>query len=553
MSNRNQSAARRRLHLLPAICLALAAQETAPVRPIEVAGTVAHALTGEPLRRASVELRPSGAAGRSFNTTTGLDGSFRFLGLPAGRYRLSAERAGFLRREYSSGPQGQTPEDLDLQAGDVRTALAIKLIPQAVITGRVLVADADPVHRASVHVFRAQYADGRRRLVLQSTTGTNDIREFRISQLAAGKYYVAADASRVIPAVSRTQAGGAESAPVEEGYMPVFHPGAIEPAAAAMIELGPGQELTGVDFRLQRTYVHRVRGIVTGGVHLPENNSLTVYLLPADTPAMWGKRTGRFDAADGSFEFNSVPPGSYTLYAQSRGDRRPYYGLRRLQLGQSAAGTVELELLPAVEVRGRVVLPAGLEMDLRRLSVDFVPELELDANPYARVSQDGSFASNPMPAARYRVRLSGVPTELYLRSVRLGAQEVLEGGIDLTDGPLSRPLVLELAAGAAIVSGDALSARGSTNAGWKIVLAPEVPRRRFHELYRVAETDASGAWQFRDVPPGNYRLYAFEFLEEGEEMDIDLLDRHQSSSVAITLRENATESVRLTLIASLSR
>ena len=62
---------------------------------------------GEPLRKVSLTLRPSGRGGGSYVTTSASDGSFRFPSVDQGNYALTGERTGYVRETLSS-PGGET-------------------------------------------------------------------------------------------------------------------------------------------------------------------------------------------------------------------------------------------------------------------------------------------------------------------------------------------------------------------------------------------------------------------------------------------------------------
>ena len=69
------------------------------------------------------------------------------------------------------------------------TDLALKLTPQAVITGRILDAEGEPVENAQVALEGYRYINGRKQLMSSFIGGgrtTNDLGEYRLFGVARG-------------------------------------------------------------------------------------------------------------------------------------------------------------------------------------------------------------------------------------------------------------------------------------------------------------------------------------------------------------------------------
>src|SRR5437773_942516 len=71
-----------------------------------IEGQVLNAATGEPLKKASVTLRALNGRGQTPAVSSDTSGRFSLTGVEPGRYRLFAERNGFVRQEYGArGPE----------------------------------------------------------------------------------------------------------------------------------------------------------------------------------------------------------------------------------------------------------------------------------------------------------------------------------------------------------------------------------------------------------------------------------------------------------------
>ena len=95
-------------------------------KPAKIEGRLLNAITGEPIRKAMVSLRPSTGGGMTGmgpmaggkSVATDAEGKFSFENVDAGSYRLSADRQGFLRQEYGSRQQFALGTTLRVGSGD---------------------------------------------------------------------------------------------------------------------------------------------------------------------------------------------------------------------------------------------------------------------------------------------------------------------------------------------------------------------------------------------------------------------------------------------------
>ena len=159
------------------------AQPDSPDRTASVHGTVTNTATGEGLRKAYLRLIPAGSGG--YAVVTNDQGTFAIENIAPGNYQLSAECTGFLDAHYGM--------EFQLSARDKLTGIEVKMVPQAVLSGRVLDQDGDPWPRAHVNVFHSVWRKGHRHIEFAESTGSwevDDRGEFRITGLSLGRYYV---------------------------------------------------------------------------------------------------------------------------------------------------------------------------------------------------------------------------------------------------------------------------------------------------------------------------------------------------------------------------
>jgi hypothetical protein len=77
------------------------------------------------------------------------------------------------------------------------------------------------------------------------------------------------------------------------------------------------------------------------------------------------------------------------------------------------------------------------------------------------------------------------------------------------------------------------------------VLLPDARRRT--DLYRVTLTDASGQFHLDRLPPGDYKVFAWDDVDEDAWYDPEFMRMHENEGVAIRIGEGRTEMVRLNI------
>ncbi len=84
-----------RLLLLALFCLPASVQAQSAAHVYRIAGTVVNALSGEPVRGATVSVLAQQDSHLIASTQSGSDGQFSVDGLPAAKYQLTASKRGY--------------------------------------------------------------------------------------------------------------------------------------------------------------------------------------------------------------------------------------------------------------------------------------------------------------------------------------------------------------------------------------------------------------------------------------------------------------------------
>lgn len=525
------------------------AQAPPPGSLAAIEGRVVNALTGEPLNKAQLVLRPEGGSRTPGAARSDAGGAFVLEGLAPGRYRLTAQRNGFVSTEYGAGGARRSGTAITLAAGQRLRDLTFKLTPHAVVTGRIVDEDGDPVVHAQVEVRRFGYVQGRRRLMPAGGANTNDLGEYRIHGLAPGRYYISANHRLRSMAMMGGTLRVSGSEPGEQVYGITYYPGSTDPASAVMVSVGAGAQFR-ADMTLLRRPAVRVSGRLANLPAVRSGRNAVVHLASVDEFRIQRTSTTVQDA-EGRFELHGVLPGSYVLAADWFEERKRLSARKRIEVGAADLEEINLVLAPGGEVTGRIQVEGTAELALGRMHLNLVPmgESLTMGGMGARINKDGSFKLDNAAPERYSVILAPLPENCYLKSVRVGEEEALETGLDLSRGGSVGPVTVVVSANGGQVEGVGVGQDQQPAPGATVVLVPDTQRREHSHLYKTAIADQYGRFSMKGIAPGDYKLFAWDHVERGAYQDPEFLKPVEDRGEAITIRENSRETAQLKVIA----
>jgi len=509
---------------------------------------VVNAVTGEPLRRARLTLTPMGRPAGSaplqpIGAASDAEGKFKFEKIEPARYMLSAEKAGFLRQQYSQSGQSRSSTPLAVASGQKLRDLEIKLTPQAVILGRVVDEDGEPLARASVQVGR-QWAQGLANTE-QLGMSTNDIGEFRIANLRAGKYTVRVE-YRLGAAGPPTRAPGAEGEGMED-YVSTFYPGTTDPGGAVPIEVRAGQEISGIEIRMQKGRVYRVRGSVVG-VAVDPASRVQVSLQSQQRRGGTVFVSGGAMRMGGAFEMSSVRPGSYFVLAiRFDSGRQQVLGRTPVTVTNGDVDSVVVQAGAPVAIAGRVQVE-GDENARVTGSVLLQAGNREFGGPTVRIEGDGTFKIDNVSRETHHITVSGLPEGMYVKRARAGSVDVLESGLDLSNAESVTPLEIVVSPKGAAIEGVARHDSKPWPGAWVTLVQPD----RVRGPVRTIAADQDGRFTLKGVAPGEYRLYAWEEPMPTGEVEPELLKPYEGHAVKVKVAEGGREQVEVKLVRALA-
>lgn len=159
-----------------------------------IAGVIVNVITGEPLSGVHVTIygahvTPDGVTDLAYGALSGQDGRFSIGGVAPGSYRLVPQLRGFVYARTKT--EGAVLRDLALRPGQQLADFRLPMMPSAVVAGRVVNEDGDPVQHVDVmpvtDELRPPSAFGWRLF----SSVSDDHGGFRIA-VPPGKYYLSA-------------------------------------------------------------------------------------------------------------------------------------------------------------------------------------------------------------------------------------------------------------------------------------------------------------------------------------------------------------------------
>jgi protocatechuate 3,4-dioxygenase beta subunit len=558
--------------LAPAFCLAQQppTSPTSPTTPASadandqlasIAGTVLSANTGEPLKKAHVDLSQKGTESddpnkEPFSATTDAAGHFSIDKIPAGSYDLEVSRANYLPSHYGQDKPDKPGATLSLATGQKMADLLFRLNRMGIITGRVRDEDGDPVRGAGVVSMLHRTVAGKPKIEPNGGDTTNDLGDYRIVDLVPGRYSIVATPPEVRSA--RRSYGQREQ---REEYVPVYYSGTTDSERASTLDVKSGDELSGIDFVFTPkppTRTYKVRGHVLNTLTDFPDTNITVILFPRgkELPT-FGAESKQIsaDSKTGNFEIKDVVPGEYfaTAFSFTGGEMRTT--TQNLDVVAADVDGVSLVLTRGIDIPVRVTFEgksaasaADFRVFLARDEND--PSVDFGRSNGALKQRDGSLLLKGVGDGTYSIDVYSKCEECYLKSAKSNGVDLLEQGVQISSGagPASIDVVYSSNTGTvagAVTNKDELPAPGAM-----VVLVPDAGSHQKPDRYKTSPTDQYGHFELRGVPPGHYKAFAWEKVDQEAYGDSAFLKPLESMAESFDIGANEQKSVQLKMISA---
>jgi len=543
-----------------------------------------------PVRRATVRLT-SDSGSLPHMAGTDDEGRFVFAGLRAGRYTVSASKAGFVTAFHGSMRPGRGPGVPIAVVDGQNATVEIRMTRGAVITGAITDPRGNPAVGISVAAVDARALGPN---VLPARVTTDDRGVFRIFGLPAGEYLVSATPAPEIGRIgdgpvtrvtdaevqwarSVNPAGQAIAPPPARDtrpvtYAPVFYPGTTDVSAAATIRIAAGEERPGVDLSMRLVSLARIAGTIVDMNSQPLSTAIVTIVprrgdrpSPADALLAAGVLpVPRANVGASGFTFTGVAPGQYTLIARTgsmqRGAPPPdpnapptQWAMLDLDVDGGDRTDIALRLLPGVTVTGSIsfdraaVPPKDVTaVDLSFIAVNVIPGLP--ATFRAIVAADGSFRVPSLAPGNYLVRaeVAGAAA-ISATGARWALKSAMAGSSDLADRPIAAVpggpevtgVVVSMTTRAAEISGRVIDAGNLPVTRYSIVVVSTEKTMWISNGRRVraVQPATDGSFIVGALPPGEYAIAAVENLDAQDLANVELLSRVVEAALKMTLVE----------------
>ena len=162
-------------------------------------------------------------------------------------------------------------------------------------------------------------------------------------------------------------------------------------------------------------------------------------------------------------------------------------------------------------------------------------------------------------AGDYRVEVTPVLTvppssllpagfeNVFVKSITLDGKDVLNEGLQLEAAP-RRNLQVVISTNGGIIEGRVVATDATPRANVKTVAVPSAPRRRRGDLYKYVSTDDEGRFQLTGLAPGDYKLFAFERVEEGAWQDPEFIRLFEERGTPVRVEQGRRSTVEIRII-----
>ena len=536
-----------------------------PIGTADIAGVVKDP-DGNVVRRATVKI--AGDMQLERLTVADDEGQFEFGGLPAGRFTITAHKAGYPERSYGASRPYRAGSGVLLTDGLHVHDLVVTLAKGAVIAGTVFDQRGEPMPGVPIMAWQVRTSmAGARTLDTASpepeTVITDDLGRYRVYGLPPGEYTIGtswyfdggealrlptdADIRAAFQAATAARTGTPTPPAAEQPRLalaPSFAPGVVDPLSAATFTLAAGEVREGVDVRMQFLPMSEIVGTIATSDGSPINVELTIARQSAvDALNTMSVRPGMTEK---DFRSGSLSPGLYSVMAQSEpmGDKPAMWARAGVMVSSGQIAPVSLVLQPAITLKGRVVFegsvltppkdPAQIQINVRTAGQDQIAT-------ESKVDAAGLITTTGIVPGPYRVVGSiagGPPTGQWwsLKSVVVDGRDVTDRPFEISSGRIEN-LTITFTDVTAGIAGTLTTPRGAPATDYFLIVLPLDREYWGARGRRIASTrpDRTGRYSFSRLPAGEYGVAVTTDLVPEDLRDANALERLAAEAAKVTL------------------
>ena len=246
--------------------------------------------------------------------------------------------------------------------------------------------------------------------------------------------------------------------------------------------------------------------------------------------------------------FGNVPPGSYeALFIGLQADKRPSYARRRVEVTNAEIDGGTLEFVPAATITGTVRVEGGTIPGLAELNIRLLSEFREIPQYSARtgIKPDASFTFEAAAPVAYDISINRIPG-VYLKTVRMGDQPLPQPRIDAAEK--LEPLTVVLGADVGELEGVVKNSKGELVPRAHVDAIPDGDHASRPDFNRSTFSGEKGQFKIADLPPGQYKIFAWENVPDGAPQDPEFRKPFASQAVAVTIPPSTRVNLNVTAI-----
>jgi len=314
----------------------------------------------------------------------------------------------------------------------------------------------------------------------------------------------------------------------------------MNPADARAVDVRPGATVTGIDVAVARIRGADLEGRVidgtTGGSYDDNNGPVVCSGIPG---------AGKFSPPgrnSGLILFPGIEPGHIVIRCLTS----RLGGSASIDIQEADVDNIRVVLQPLITVPGHLRVDAGAAApaaaDLSKIRVMLSP-----IEQTTPIQTDGAFATPGAMAGDYRLTLTGLPAHAYLKAARFGDTDLLTDHLHL-DAEVRNTVDLLVSFNPGAVRAVVVDEKDRPLPGALVAVVPYPEQPRRFDLYRSAIADSGGHVHLDGLAPGDYKILAWEDLDENAWHEPDILRPYEDRGIALHIREGITEDVKLTAL-----
>jgi hypothetical protein len=254
----------------------------------------------------------------------------------------------------------------------------------------------------------------------------------------------------------------------------------------------------------------------------------------------------------GAFQFQGVQPGSYYLIGQTRGPGQEdqLSGRLAVDVATGDVTNLTLRLQGPIEVKGKIMPErADTAFNSTALRLNMNPAIPMPGGGGGQqgrieIAADGTFTTK-LAANTYNVQVTGAPQGYYLKAVKVSGREAPDAVLDLNFNV--GPLEIVMAADAGNITGRVERSNGDAAPNMRVTAVPVNGSSR-QDFYKAANSSTDGTFTLSGLPPGSYRVFAWEEIEGNAWMDPDFRKPFEPLAETTAIANSLSPSINVKLI-----